>query len=45
MDVIKVVFIVFSNLVRDALAIQVSTIASKSAFSIGGRIIDPFRDL
>ncbi|KAL5723637.1 hypothetical protein ACHQM5_007013 [Ranunculus cassubicifolius] len=28
---------------RDILAIQVSTVASESAFSTGGRVIDPFR--
>ena len=34
---------VLSKLVKDIFAIQVSTITSKSAFSIGGRILDPFR--
>lgn len=28
---------------KDVLAIQVSTVASESAFSTGGRVIDPFR--
>ena len=28
---------------RDVLAIPVSTMASESAFSTGGRILDPFR--
>ena len=28
---------------NDVLAIQVSTVASESAFSTGGRILDPFR--
>lgn len=28
---------------RDVLAIQVSTVASESAFSTGGRVLDPFR--
>ncbi|BAF19591.1 Os06g0491800, partial [Oryza sativa Japonica Group] len=32
-----------TRLARDVLAIQVSTIASESAFSVGGRVIDPFR--
>ncbi|MEI4927463.1 hAT family dimerization domain-containing protein, partial [Klebsiella pneumoniae] len=27
----------------DVLAIQVSTVASESAFSAGGRVIDPYR--
>jgi hypothetical protein len=30
-------------LARDVLAIQVSTVASESAFGAGGRVIDPFR--
>lgn len=33
---------VLSNLAKDVLAIQVSTVASESAFSTGGRILDPF---
>ena len=28
---------------RDVLAIPIFTVASKSAFSIGGRILDPFQ--
>ncbi|KAK9286449.1 hypothetical protein L1049_014846 [Liquidambar formosana] len=32
-----------SKLARDLLALLVSTVASESAFSTGGRIIDPFR--
>jgi hypothetical protein len=28
---------------RDVLAMQVSTIASESAFSVGDRVLDPFR--
>ena len=34
---------VLSQIARDVLAIQVSTVASESAFSTGGRILDPFR--
>lgn len=36
-------FPVLSRLARDVLAIQVSTVASESAFSAGGRVVDPFR--
>jgi len=32
-----------SNVAKDILAIPISTVASKSAFSTGGRILDPFR--
>jgi len=32
-----------SEVARDVLAIPVSTVASESAFSTGGRILDPFR--
>ena len=28
---------------RDVLAFPISTVASKSAFSTGGRVLDPFR--
>ena len=34
---------VLSQIARDVLAIQVSTVASESAFSTGGQILDPFR--
>ncbi|KAL2497653.1 Zinc finger BED domain-containing protein DAYSLEEPER [Abeliophyllum distichum] len=34
---------ILSNIARDVLAIHVSTVASESAFSTGGRILDPFR--
>ncbi|KAL6521350.1 hypothetical protein OROGR_017919 [Orobanche gracilis] len=37
------VYPVLSRLARDMLAMQVSTVASESAFSAGGRVIDPFR--
>ena len=34
---------ILSQIARDLLALQVSTVASESAFSAGGRVIDPFR--
>ncbi|KAL1190491.1 putative AC transposase [Cardamine amara subsp. amara] len=34
---------VLAELARDVLAIQVSTVASESAFSTSGRILDPYR--
>ncbi|KAL0009737.1 hypothetical protein SO802_004845 [Lithocarpus litseifolius] len=34
---------ILSRLARDVLAVPVSTVASESAFSTGGRILDPFR--
>lgn len=34
---------ILSQLARDVLSIQVSTVASESAFSAGGRVVDPFR--
>ncbi|GKC01405.1 zinc finger BED domain-containing protein RICESLEEPER 2-like protein [Tanacetum coccineum] len=34
---------VLSKMVRDVLAILVSTVASKTTFSVGGRVIDPYR--
>ncbi|KAK9706398.1 hypothetical protein RND81_07G121500 [Saponaria officinalis] len=34
---------IISLMARDVLAIPVSTVASESAFSTGGRILDPFR--
>ena len=34
---------VLSKLARDVLAVPVSTVASKSAFSTKGRILDPFQ--
>ena len=36
-------FKVLSQIARDVLAVPVSTVASESAFSTGGRILDPFR--
>ena len=32
-----------SKVAKDVLAVLVSTVASESAFSIGGHIVDPFR--
>lgn len=34
---------ILSKLVRDVLAMQASTVASESAFSTGGRVVDPYR--
>jgi hypothetical protein len=34
---------VLSKMVRNVLAVPVSTVASELAFSTGGRILDPFR--
>jgi len=34
---------VLAKIARDLLAVQVSTVASESAFSAGGRVVDPFR--
>ncbi|XP_024009944.1 zinc finger BED domain-containing protein RICESLEEPER 2-like [Eutrema salsugineum] len=36
-------FPVLSQVAKDILAMQVSSVASESAFSISGRILDPFR--
>ena len=33
---------ILSRLARDVLVVPVSTVASESAFSTGGRILDPF---
>ena len=32
-----------SKIARDVLAVPISTVASESAFSTGGHILDPFR--
>ncbi|XP_062103927.1 zinc finger BED domain-containing protein RICESLEEPER 2-like [Humulus lupulus] len=34
---------IVSHIARDVLAVQMSTVAFESAFSTGGRILDPFR--
>jgi len=34
---------ILSKIARDLLAVQVSTVASESTFSAGGRVVDPFR--
>ncbi|RLN13279.1 activator-like transposable element [Panicum miliaceum] len=36
-------YLVLSRIAHDLLVVQVSTVASKSAFSAGGRVVDPFR--
>jgi len=36
-------FPILSRMVRDVLATPISTVASKSAFSTGGRVLDTFR--
>lgn len=34
---------VLATIAKDILAVQTSTVASKSCFSTGGRVVDPFR--
>jgi len=34
---------ILSQIVRDVMAMQVSTVASESAFSAAGRVVDPYR--
>ena len=34
---------VLSRIAHDLLVVQVSTVASESSFSAGGRVVDPFR--
>ncbi|KZT76866.1 hypothetical protein F511_46109 [Dorcoceras hygrometricum] len=36
-------FPVFSNIAKDIFAIPLSTVASENAFSLGRRVVDPFR--
>ena len=35
---------ILTQIVRDVMAIQVSTVASESAFSAAGRVVDPYRN-
>ncbi|XP_030939787.1 zinc finger BED domain-containing protein RICESLEEPER 2-like [Quercus lobata] len=37
------IYVILFEVARDVIAIPVSTIASESAFSMGGRVLDPFR--
>ena len=37
------VYPILSKIVRDILAIPVSTVSSESAFSTGGRVVDQYR--
>ncbi|KAL0427394.1 UNVERIFIED_CONTAM: putative AC transposase [Sesamum latifolium] len=38
-------FSILSKIARDILAVPVSTVASESAFSTGGRVLDAFKSL
>lgn len=39
----QMTFPILSTLARDVMAVQISTVASESAFSAGGRVVGPFR--
>ena len=41
----KLKYRVLSRMAMDVLAVPISTVASKSTFNTGGRVIDPYRSL
>ena len=43
MEANSVKFLILSQVARHVLAMSISTVASESAFSTGGRVIDKYR--